>query len=298
MIPLFTSIPSRFSRILKNGSDVGKTYANDCAESWHKSGFRPFTVNATSEDVTAIAEEMGVEQILLERSSLGIYGKPLIYLSDFLSSACKTTSGPVAITNADILIEIKKEDLSAIEGLTPGSYLAHKRIDIEDPGTRVGIECFQGYDFFVFHTEDLAKIRSTAFTFGMPWWDLFLPTAMRIRGHHPVQISQPSAFHLLHQERWDSKNWIDIGFRFLNEIEVNALDRPDACDYLISARNALEGTDLPRYEKLWTLLRKTTRDGRYQNAVAALKRLAKTTRHLIDQTAPANGIPCDFRSEI
>lgn len=52
-IPLFTSLPPRIIRRNKHGEDIGEHYAAACFQSWQDSGFRPVTLNATSEDLSA-----------------------------------------------------------------------------------------------------------------------------------------------------------------------------------------------------------------------------------------------------
>jgi hypothetical protein len=115
--PLFTSIPSEFNRQSKDGNDIGREYAIKCIQSWRNSGFDPISINAENEPMPQVIIDGKIKQVRLRRDATHEYGKPLINLDDFISTVCRTTDGPVALTNADILIRLQTSDRDLIENL-------------------------------------------------------------------------------------------------------------------------------------------------------------------------------------
>ncbi len=212
----------------------------NCIDSWQKCGFRPITINAESEATSHIIPDSKIESIRLARSAEAKYGKPVLYLADFLSAICSEAEGPIAITNADILLHLKPSDYDLFKQIEPGSCFVSKRIDIEMPEVLSGSEFKHGYDFFVFHSADLRTIQAHSFALGMPWWDHFLPLAMYLKGCKSIRVSEPFVYHLSHTEQWYMQHWIDIGNKFFGELlEVEKVSTDLFQHYFNSINNHL-----------------------------------------------------------
>ena len=219
MVPIYTSIPPASCRYSSTGNDIGAEYLYNCVESWRRSGFKSFSVNSSAESVTDILKEVGVTGLQVPRDARQRYGKPTVYLEDFLSSACLGYNGPVAIVNADIVLALSDADQLEIKNLQPGFGIVERRVDILNQDQRTGSEYLVGYDFFVFHSQDLLKVKSRFMAIGFPWWDHFLPIVMLTAGLKLMRITPNSVLHLVHEDRWDSSTWQLIGRQFINEVK-------------------------------------------------------------------------------
>ncbi len=218
-LPLITSLPQSMKRISADGADIGSEYALACQRSWIQSGFEPISLNANDE-IDEIPEDLkGIKFISVDRTARATTGKPHVYLHDMLDAARRITDGLVAITNADIVLNLSAETQSRIRQIKPGECLIAKRIDLQSPDLKnSGTEYFHGYDFFVFHTGDLNRYTSRDFIFGAPWWDHFFPIHMIMNGIRVRKIREKSVFHLSHTERWNEDLWVQKGLLFLSEI--------------------------------------------------------------------------------
>jgi hypothetical protein len=219
MIPLFTSIPPRITRKSDDGAEIGTDYAIKCIESWRAAGFEPFTVNARCESLAKIVDLAHVEVITVERDASVQYGKPLVYLGDFVTASCSVSSGPVAIVNSDVLLDLSSDARKLVATLRPGQCVLSKRCDIEQMNFRQGVEFPHGYDFFAFHTQDLRRFSDRKFVIGLPWWDHYFPIQMYFRGVESLPVTKPFVFHLVHEERWELDRWIKLGNRFVAAIQ-------------------------------------------------------------------------------
>lgn len=218
MIPLYTSIPTKMSRQAQDGSEVDHQYATECIRSWRRSGFRTFTVNSRNESPCELIHSEQIQTITVDRDAKTASGKPLILFEDFISAICQNSDGPVAITNADILLEVSKASFKQLENLQPGECFVAKRMDISDPMSRNGREFSFGYDLFVYHTADLRGLARNDFVIGQPWWDHFLPIYMFLLGLRPLKLEGLTAYHLEHSERWEPGNWIRFGSEYIDTI--------------------------------------------------------------------------------
>lgn len=283
-IPLFTSLPPRITRRNKHGEDIGEHYAASCFQSWQDSGFQPVTLNAASEDLSALSMPAAIDRRTLARDAGAVYGKPLPYFGDIIAEMKKHGDGVVALTNADIMLRLDAEDRRILRSLRPGQCIVSNRMDIDTPENRTGEIYFHGFDFFALHTADLPDRLSDDLVFGMPWWDHFLPLWLYLSGLERVQISMDAVLHLRHDERWDSANWTAIGQRFLNILSSHLETRPVATDRC--AAYFAQVQDIPNFFRLHALrvaLRNLTRRGRVRNRKKKLQRLSRVNeKHLAE----------------
>lgn len=236
MIPLFTSIPPALKRITPGGEDIGESYLKECVTSWITNGFTPVSVNSSIEKPSPAALAMGVSFQFFPDDATQLVGKPLIWISDLINFAATNYHGPVVVTNSDILIDLSDRARHAIANLKPGQCVIEKRVDVASPTLRTGATYHLGFDFFVFHTEDLKKYHSPGLVFGQPWWDHHLAAFMLMLGLERVHISDMSIRHLLHTDRWDNKNWVTLGKQCLQQLDnaqiINDLKNEHLSRYL------------------------------------------------------------------
>ncbi|HLF30201.1 MAG TPA: hypothetical protein VI566_04145 [Xanthomonadales bacterium] len=287
MIPLFTSIPPQMARQSKGGKEIGREYALECIQSWRDSGFDPVTVNAESEGVSELVRSEGIGLITLKRNASEQFGRPLVYLDDFINVARSLADGPVVVTNADILLDVTPAMQQQISNIRPGQCLLSRRTDIRDPDSREGQEYTYGYDFFACHSQDLARYANHDFVFGMPWWDHYLPIHMFLSDLKPLQVERPFAFHLAHPERWEPDHWIRLGRRFLRTIRSESSGNRNgtilASEYLHRCELAALGSDASLASRARAMLRRMTKQGRRENDIQTLYRIAELNMQWLDE---------------
>ena len=277
MIPLFTSIPPRISRQAPDGSEIGREYAQQCIASWRKSGFHPITLNADDETVSELVQSEGIERLIMARNAREQFGRPLVYMDDFIRAARSRTDGVIAIVNSDIMLDVAPGTLGRISAIQPGCGLFSRRSDIQELASRHGKEYAHGCDFFVCHTRDLARYANMDFVFGMPWWDHYFLVHMLLGGTRPLRISEPFVFHLVHEEAWERTAWRLLGERFVSAIRSEASELgkelPVAADFARRLEQAFLGSNTKLPTRARSGLRRATSRGRKQNEIQALHRV-------------------------
>jgi hypothetical protein len=219
-IPLFTSIPTRMSRLDAQGNEIGEAYQLACIESWQRAGFEPVSVNSMNE-----AFRHTLRMIPVSRDASAITGRPHVFFADLLAVASKEAHGrPFAIMNADLILTPTVARAARVAQLRPGEFIFSRRIDIDQPGQTDGTPYSYGYDFFAGHADDISGLSDTGMVFGAPWWDHLFPLLMYMRGCCIYQ-TEPVALHLKHTERWSWPVLIALGQRFRSEIETRAGDK-------------------------------------------------------------------------
>ena len=296
MIPLITSIPPRFNRQAGDDREIGREYALNCIRSWRNCGFDPVSVNAVSEPVSELITSEAIKLLTVERDASDRFGKPLVYLADVVAAACSQTDGPLAITNADILIDMTDSTRQAISGLKPGQCLISRRRDIEQVDSRNGVDYRFGYDFFAFHARDLSTFSNDDFVFGMPWWDHYFPISMYMRGIRSLPAINPFVYHLAHTERWEPDNWVALGKRFLELIQEGTLGdgKHDALvrNYAHRFRHSVVGKDARLVSRLKAGLRKLINaaepevNNGAESELRVLFRLAELNVKWLDERGP------------
>ena len=274
------------------GRDIGNEYALHCVGSWRASGFVPVSINAVDEDISEVIGGSGITSIRIDRDGRGECGKPVPYLCDFLETICKHARGPIAITNADIELQLQPADYALLTDLKPGWGFVSRRYDIDSLSTQQATAYSNGYDFFAFHSEDLKVLRPRSFALGMPWWDHYLPLAMIMRGLRCVALRTPFVFHLRHTDRWNQLQWARIGEHFVDEMERTAVTAADMARvrlYRVSVQSAQHAARRSVSEwranqrRFASYVEPTAETLQLQNDSARLGAIATTNVQLIDQ---------------
>lgn len=286
MIPIFTSLPPRLVRQNSSGSDLGPEYLAMCVESWRSAGFEPYTINSVNEDLGDLPEQLGVSRLTTAQDARDLVGKPLIYISDFFDVISSVGEGPVAIVNADILLEIAPSAFGAFQRLKVGEFAFFSRTDIEKVEDRHGTVHELGVDLFVFHSDDLRQLDADRFIIGVPWWDHFIPVAARLNGLRPVAPEGVGVFHLIHEEAWKFDQWLDYGEHFwrLAKERAQKTDDPDHRKYLRALKRASQFalSNPPRVGR--AALRGITAAGRERNLRRGLERVVRVNLSFVRST--------------
>jgi hypothetical protein len=229
-IALITSVPPRMARRTGDGRDLGEQYGPECIATWTQCGFTPISVNARAELKGRATIAEGVIQVAVDHDASSVTGKPHVYLRDLVRTAREHGPGPVAIANADILLDPAAGLRETVGALGPGEMLVAKRVDVASPDERGGSEYGDGFDFFAAHAGDFAGLEESNLIFGAPWWDHYLPLRMLARRTKLVFAPRPFAFHLLHDQRWSWEVWQAMGECFLEEMRAALPSGDDPAD--------------------------------------------------------------------
>ncbi|MEM9974112.1 MAG: hypothetical protein AAF771_08010 [Pseudomonadota bacterium] len=279
MIPLFTSIPPRMSRMDGAGREIGHNYLRDCLVSWRNAGFRPITINANTEALHPLIEELDVEVIRVSRDASEVAGKPLVYMKDFLSAACSRSSGAIAITNADIRLAAAPALVKAITTLERGACVLANRLDTQTPGSTSGKLYTDGIDFLCYHSQDLESFDADQFIFGLPWWDHFIPVNMLFRGVRPLDVPSDFAFHLEHDERWNYEDWRHFGYRYSRVTLQRARAAGDP--FAVSLEKAARAGRQSFHDYVAMIWRARRPKGRLKNQILTLSATARANLEVI-----------------
>lgn len=215
-VPLFTSIPPVMNRKDYKGVDLGEVYQRKCVQSWIDCGFTVYSINSASERVPEYLDDLIVVK-KLERDAFEETDKPLPYLIDMFGVISKTVSkGSFVITNADIFFTKNDVLLDSVRDLRRNECLVEQRYDVSDAFETAGASIYAyGFDLFAFNVEDISNIPCEGLVFGVPWWDHALPIKSMLSGLSRRRIHTPLAYHLKHEERWDSNLWFKFGRKFV-----------------------------------------------------------------------------------
>jgi hypothetical protein len=288
MVPLITSFPPFITRIDESGREIGEAYGAKCVSSWIGSGFRPVSANFSGEPSHTLLEQFSIERVNVDRNAKDVVGKPLIYIADMILVANRlNVYGPVVLTNSDILLKLTRQDFAKIAGLKAGQCIVCKRIDVMHADDQCGVVYEHGFDFFVFHSHDLANFPESEFVFGAPWWDHFLPLIMYLRGVKITSLEKSPAYHLTHTERWNQNLWISMGRTFVETIREQyrsgAIFAEDAGRYEKEFENAINGRYPTFLSMLKSEIQRLRRPDRADRFAATLHRLADVNVRWIDR---------------
>lgn len=217
---LLTSIPPALRGIAFSQSSGG-SLQEVAITSWAAAGLKVVSMHTSSElnrhpDHMTALRRHGIE-ILEVKSTRGQYPD---YLPNFMSGCvsllARHPGRDVVVTNADIVFSDPRHISNLLSSLRDNNFILSHRLDIETmSGPHLaGSPYCDGFDFFAASFAVLERsidFLPSVLTFGLPWWDLYLPLAMVAAGAMPTLDCPNYYLHLLHNERWSADYWYQIG---------------------------------------------------------------------------------------
>jgi SEC-C motif len=187
MIPLFTSAPPNFKRLI-HGCEFGPAWQAMCIESCKQAGFHP--IKFKSDD------------------------RPLI--SDILTACRQQADAKIAgIINSDCMIIPHFSLADRLTQYLNDGVVVAERIDLNpDTLSPTGFTCY-GFDAFFFCIDSLTDHR-TEWRIGDTWWDYWFPLTFLASGSEIRTLPAPALVHVAHPERWDWDSWENNFRRFSN----------------------------------------------------------------------------------
>ena len=297
MLPLVTSLPPTLVRRAPDGRAVGEQYAAQCLASWRAAGFMPVSVNAPGELNEGAVSARGALASSVTRDARHVAGRPLVFLHDLVQAALRIDATHVAIANADVLLDPGFDVHATVRALPRGVALLAKRIDVVAPDLRVGTPYEPGYDFFAMPRDDLARLPDVGLVFGLPWWDHFLPTWLRVCGVQLVAAREPFVFHLRHEDRWPQDVWSHVGWAYTHGLlrrlrrERRSLQASVARGFERGLRRALRGGVTDPAFRLRDVLARLLPSRAPMHRHWALVRAAAMTTRFIDAGTSVHDYP-------
>ena len=218
--PLFTSIPPQL-RGIRIGDLAASSLQVAIIRSWHEAGYRPISVNTSSEierhpGLRSAFEHLGVESVVVSPPP-GTSQRLRCSLIEFLGAIkSHAPDGPFAITNADIFISKPEDTASWVSHLACDEQLLGQRLDVDahrDGHPRL-TPYLGGFDFFAMHRCSLDAVMpllSPSLEIGLPWWDHLLPLALLASSCRPRLVPSTAFRHHSHGDRWRAADYCRVG---------------------------------------------------------------------------------------
>lgn len=228
-IPLFTSIPSKYSRKDSQGREIGDMHLRSCVKSWVDCGFTTVTVNSKFEPLHPIISEFDIQVIQIDRDASSFTGRPHIFMSDFMNKSLTEfpESHSSFFVNSDIKLSLPADINKRLFSLTVDEIILMHRTDyaIDDGNTVLGNQC-RGIDFFGGSNKIFNQINWGDLVFGMPWWDMYLCVMTSSLEAKFVQFRGAVAWHLYHNMNWNKSQQFNYGYemiKILSEIDSDTI---------------------------------------------------------------------------
>lgn len=181
----------------------------DAVHTWKKSGFDVISCNIQTEIDLLKKIFIEIEFVEIQRTGKEKYGKTFPYISDMLQILKKRSIAPfetVGIINSDIYL--RNITSKAVEKLfleNDKKLICLHRYDIDDVGMITGDYYFSGIDVFFLSEKYLNRFLDEGFLMGRPEWDHWMVYTAINAGLEILEIKNPVAFHVRHQQRWTAK---------------------------------------------------------------------------------------------
>lgn len=175
-----------------------------CAvSSWLKAGFRVISLNSSGETKSLITAFPEVEFITARRTAIQEFGKPYVYITDLMEAARSRVNGVFGIINSDIVLRgVNEQMISDIERYASENLLVLHRYDIDKADEEYGEYFYAGLDVFFLHTSHIKCYEDARFVMGRPVWDWWMVYSSIKGGIDALEIKNPVAYHLKHNQRW------------------------------------------------------------------------------------------------
>lgn len=234
-------------------------------QSWKDAGFMPISINTNAElkrypDHVQQLTNAGVPVLSLEPPPHALFPD---YLPPLKSALIKATAAfpdsTIGITNADTVFTDKTTEALLYQQQDLESFFVAHRTDVDS----IPINSFNaahceaslsnafvyraGIDFVFTSSTNYKKALDyicPGLTFGLPWWDLYLPLALmacNLELHH----LDPNRFlHIRHSDRWDESWWNMIGTKATSHMNL-ALQKQQVLPHLVKWRNEVNKVNSP-----------------------------------------------------
>lgn len=148
---------------------------------WLKVGFKVVSLN-TKEEVDMLEQYFpNVQFQIVERSAKDRYGKPYIYIYDFMRYLDSTDVEICGIINSDIHFrDVKNDFIDFIREEASNSLVYGHRLDVNNIDDSYG-NLSNGVDYFFFDKNLISIYKDDGLCMGQPAWDWWMVCVLCIR---------------------------------------------------------------------------------------------------------------------
>jgi|GEM_PF-4377582 len=205
--------------------------------SWREAGFSVISCNIR-EEIDKLSHIFDyVEFVEMPRSGLMNFGKPYIYISDLIALMKSKCNGVFGIINSDIrLRNLTDSMIKNIRHEAENKLLFLHRYDIIDEDDINGEYYFTGMDAFFLHTQNAEYFFDEGFVMGQAEWDHCMIYRAIKSGISAVEIKNPIAYHLKHEQRWKAEQCSEL-------IKCNADEYYSVVNEVLSNTNGISLTE-------------------------------------------------------
>lgn len=183
-------------------------------QTWLDLGFSVVSLN-TAEEVKQLKPiYQGVNFHTATRHGKEKYQKPYIYIDDILSYLRRQGTKICGIVNADIYLRASKNFIDFVTEQATNALLISSRLDISSASQKYGKLYNFGFDVFFFDRSILAKLPTSEFCLGVPWWDYWMPLVSIQQGLAVKYLANSVAYHVEHDLNYKNDIWCKTGMDF------------------------------------------------------------------------------------
>ncbi len=192
---------------------------SEAIKSWIKLGFNVVSINYAEEIEVLQPSFPDIKFVQAKRDGRQTFGKPVIYLDDFLEYLKNADSEVCGIVNSDIYLLGNEGISSSIKKYTMDSIVYGSRIDVDSLKILEGDVYEAGFDFFFFDKSLTWYFPESDFCMGMPCWDYWMPLVATLEGLQIKKLISPFAYHLKKLCKCNAEHFDFLAKRFLGYLQ-------------------------------------------------------------------------------
>jgi hypothetical protein len=171
-------------------------------DTWLNAGFDVVSLNSSEEVGTIQPFFPDIKFHVVERTAIERYGKPYIYLYDFMSYLKSTDYKVCGIINSDIHFKgIRSGFREFIYREASDALVYGHRVDVADINDTEGLVS-NGVDYFFFYKELADIYQDDGLCMGQPTWDWWMVVVAATGYKRIKRVLSRIAFHQRHPQNW------------------------------------------------------------------------------------------------
>ncbi|WP_303982307.1 hypothetical protein, partial [Niallia circulans] len=172
---------------------------------WLKVGFEVVSLN-NKDEINKIAPFFpDISFHIVDRNAENIFGKPYIYIYDFMRLLSEKDYRICGIINSDICFKgVGKDFLNFVYKESLDCLVYGNRKDVNNINEVNGEVC-EGVDYFFFDKKLTSIYPDEGFCMGQPAWDYWMVAVPFSLSIQAKRILNQVAYHQKHSQQWDEK---------------------------------------------------------------------------------------------
>jgi hypothetical protein len=170
---------------------------------WLNAGLNVVSLN-TKEEVDILKPYFpDIQFHVVDRSAKEKYGKPYIYIYDFMRYLKSTDYKVVGIINSDIQFkDVNQGTVNIIYEEALDSLVYGHRMDVNDINDSYGT-LSNGVDYFFFDKNLIDIYQDDGLCMGRPAWDWWMVCVPASKNKTTKRILNPIGYHVTHPQQWN-----------------------------------------------------------------------------------------------